>query len=76
MSHWGAQVSDNKINFEWPTQSMLSNMPNDIQVASVTFKENENWFGLSSVQFTMDDGTQSPLFETKATQAREKTISF
>ena len=35
---WGAQVSSFKLNFEWPTQQMIAEWPQDISLKSLAFK--------------------------------------
>ena len=34
---WGEQVAVNQIDFEWPTQEMLDQMPADVSLRSLEF---------------------------------------
>ena len=60
---WSNKV--NKVNFEWPTLELLNEMPSDVRLKSIQFKIEPGNFSpfLSSVQCTLTDQTQSPLFE-------------
>ena len=35
---WGAYVSEDKINFEWPTQEIFDKMGADVTLKSITYK--------------------------------------
>ena len=47
---WGWQVAADDINFEWPTQEMLDQWPEDASLKSITFSTfNPGSFNISSV---------------------------
>ena len=67
-----------KINFEWPTQSMMDEMetPEKVQMKSITFSKVSS-DAISRVQCTLSNGMTSPVFEVQsANHEAEKTIEF
>ena len=57
---WGEQVEDQtseidspQINFQWPTQAMLNDMPEDVSLSTLTFKYNKDSLPLVSVSCTL-----------------------
>ena len=61
---WGTGVNADQVNFEWPTQDLLDQMPSDVIMKSIEFKSYSNSRQvLNSVQCTLSDGTKSPVFQ-------------
>lgn len=75
---WGKKADTDAINFEWPTQEIMDQWPEDVHLKSITFST----FGVSqtvvsSVQCTLSTDEKSPLFDTKGVdQHHSKTINF
>ena len=57
---WGEQTEDEnseiesgQINFQWPTQSMLNDMPEDVSLSTLTLKYNKDSLPILSIQCTL-----------------------
>ena len=61
---WG-QKDESLINFEWPTKDMIEDLPADVTLKSLKFKEIHKGCAISSVKCTLTNGQESPLFEMK-----------
>ena len=65
---WGWKAPG-KINFSWPTQGMLDQMPKDVTLKSLEFKShNDTECLLSSVKCHLSNGQSSPIFENEQTK--------
>merc|ERR1712110_1037504 len=54
---WGEKVSDDEIDFEWPTPETFAEMKPDVSIKSMEFKtRNENSFYVSSVKVNLSNG--------------------
>ena len=59
--YWAQRVVAEKINFEWPTQAMLDQMPPGVSLKSLHFKSISGL--ITSVKCTLTNGIESPVFE-------------
>jgi len=77
---WGEDVTEDAIDFEWPTPEIFAEMRPDASIQSIEFTTHEfanAAGGVSSVQVTLSNGQSSPLFETSSTtHAYHETINF
>ena len=72
---WGERVAAERINFEWPTQAMLDQMPPGVSLKSLHFKLCDGT--ISSVKCTLTNGIESPVFENpQFNHYDSKTIEF
>ena len=54
---WGEKVSDNEIDFEWPTPETFAQMSPDVSLQSIEFKTRlEQSYYLSSVKVNLSNG--------------------
>ena len=60
---WGEQVKLDQINFEWPTQEILDQLPTTCQLTSMTFKTANGYTRVGSIQCMLSTGQSSPVFE-------------
>ena len=61
---WGEEVTQDKINFEWPTEKMLKGLPKNAYLSSIEFKTNDaNSSAISSVRCILSNGLSSLLFQ-------------
>ena len=61
---WGEQVSDDEIDFEWPTQEAFDQMNPDVFIESIEFKSRHEYSHyVSSVKVNLSNGESSPVFE-------------
>ena len=61
---WGEQVPETEINFQWPTSDMIEDLPEDVNLKSVTFaSRNVDKLCLSSAMCVLSNGHQSENFE-------------
>ena len=79
LSLWGRELRDPRtVSFEWPTQSMVDMMEPNVRISSITFGSNS--CNLASVQISLTNGMQSPVFDKPCggltTQACPKIINF
>mmetsp|Transcript_22272 Transcript_22272/g.26086 ORF Transcript_22272/g.26086 Transcript_22272/m.26086 type:complete len:119 (-) Transcript_22272:205-561(-) len=75
MPLWGVQVTADRIDFEWPSQSMIDQMEADVTLSCMTLKSMPN--SISSVHLVLSNGWKSPLFERAGFQQEmEQTIEF
>ena len=59
---WGGQVHASKLNFEWPTKSMLTQWPADVSIKSLRFKvEMDGSSYISSIACTLTNNQKSPI---------------
>ena len=77
---WGKQAAHAEINFEWPSQELLDQMPAEVSLKSVLFA---SFLGtsvgtISFTQCTLSNGDTSPLFSNTETkeQCMPKVIHF
>ena len=62
---WGEKVSDDVIDFEWPSADIFASMDPDVSIQSIEFKTScQECSSLSSVKLNLSDGTSSPAFES------------
>ena len=67
---WGRQASADEINFQWPTEDLLSSLPEDVKLESLHFKRNSDYGPLGYVKVTLSNGMASPEF-CKPNSSRE-----
>ena len=63
---WGSGVTMESVNFEWPTQQQLDQMPADVFLKSIEFKgstTSQDINRVNSVRCTLSNNTVSPVFE-------------
>ena len=78
---WGVKVSDEEIDFEWPTPEIFAQMNPNAFLESIEFKTNElnmeNTATVSSVRVNLSNGESSPVFEkSDQTHYYPETINF
>jgi len=77
---WGKQLAANEINFEWPTQELLDQMPADASLRSLDLSYSHQKSGqgaLSAIKCTLSNEQQSPLFLSKnSARYHDKVINF
>ena len=73
MVRWGKKPLP-KVQFEWPSREILNQMAQDVTLKSITFKSHMNGC-IASVQVTLSNGEESPVFETEGLAFNE-TIEF
>ena len=57
MPLWGENVSEEKINFEWPTPEIFAQMQPDVTIQSIEFKTILIWdYIVSSVKVNLSNG--------------------
>ena len=67
---WGEQVTDENINFEWPTQEMLDRMPAGVSLKSILLATSSQ-SGCGTICFTqctLSNGDTSSLFSNNGTK--------
>ena len=60
---WGEKVTEDEIDFEWPTQSMLDDMEPDVTLRSLELRANKQYYELSYVRCELSNKVKSPIFE-------------
>ena len=61
---WGERVSEDEINFEWPTPEIFAQMQPDVTIQSIEFKTySQSSTAVSSVKVILSNGESSPVFE-------------
>ena len=75
---WGEKVSDDKVNFEWPTQEAFDKMSPVVSLQSIEFKTYcYGCSSVSSVRVSLSNGEASPVFERSGSNLyKPKTIKF
>ena len=54
---WGEKVSDDLIDFEWPSPNIFAAMDPDVSIQSIEFKTNcQDCSSLSSVKLNLSNG--------------------
>ena len=60
---WGEKVSENEIDFEWPTPEVYARMEPDVSLTSIEFKtRHESSYFVSSARVNLSNGESSPAF--------------
>ena len=65
-----------EVNFEWPTQEILDELPSDAYLEKLEFKSVQG-IVLSSVRVCLSNGKSSPVFQNRNIRHRwDNTVSF
>ena len=69
---WGSSYG---INFEWPTEEMIKDMPADVFLRSIEFKSTYSDHRISSVSCILSNKQSSPVFQDEEIEHfRKETI--
>ena len=63
MPMWGQKVEENAINFSWPTQEIIDELPPDVSLMTLDLQKAKGVWYFSSVRCILSNHLASPLFQ-------------
>ena len=69
LERFGQEAASNDSDFRWPTQADLEKMNLAKPPTLIEIRTSGSGWGLASIQLIFEDGIESPLFDSKATDA-------